>query len=153
MTMAPFDGAATAHLDAAHVGDIHGAFDAVQTVMQRHSDVRVWVCVGDVASNDGEYFEPVAPLNSERRRAYAFDLGAHFREAGRNVADFRLACGVLDDGFAFRQSRCQQNVVRGADRDFREHDACAAQSFRRSRDDVARVDVDLGAERLQSHQM
>jgi hypothetical protein len=44
------------------LGDIHGAFDAVQTVMQRHSDVRVWVCVGDVASNDGEYFEPVAPL-------------------------------------------------------------------------------------------
>jgi calcineurin-like phosphoesterase family protein len=44
------------------IGDIHGAFDAVQTVMQRHRDVGVWVCVGDVASNDGEYFEPVAPL-------------------------------------------------------------------------------------------
>jgi hypothetical protein len=44
------------------LGDIHGAFDAVQSVMQRHRDVRVWVCVGDVASNDGEYFEPVAPL-------------------------------------------------------------------------------------------
>src|ERR1700741_3868592 len=29
MNMAPFDGAATAHLDAAHVGDIHGAFGKI----------------------------------------------------------------------------------------------------------------------------
>jgi NRAMP (natural resistance-associated macrophage protein)-like metal ion transporter len=29
MSMAPFDGAATAHLDAAHVGDIHGAFGSI----------------------------------------------------------------------------------------------------------------------------
>jgi len=44
------------------LGDIHGAFDAVQSIMQRHPDVPLWVCVGDVASNDGEYFEPAAPL-------------------------------------------------------------------------------------------
>jgi len=44
------------------LGDIHGAFDAVQSIMQRHPDVPLWVCVGDVASNDGEYFEPTAPL-------------------------------------------------------------------------------------------
>jgi uncharacterized protein len=44
------------------LGDIHGAFETVQTIMTRHPDVPLWVCVGDVASNDGEYFEPVGPL-------------------------------------------------------------------------------------------
>jgi hypothetical protein len=44
------------------LGDIHGAFDTVHRIMRRHADVPLWVCVGDVASNDGEYFEPVAPL-------------------------------------------------------------------------------------------
>ena len=44
------------------LGDIHGAFDTVQEIMQRHLDVPVWVSVGDVASNEGEYFAPSAPL-------------------------------------------------------------------------------------------
>jgi uncharacterized protein len=44
------------------LGDIHGAFDTVQTIMGRHPEVPLWVCVGDVASNDGEYFTPPAPL-------------------------------------------------------------------------------------------
>ena len=30
--------------------------------MKRHPDVPLWVSVGDVASNDGEYFTPIAPL-------------------------------------------------------------------------------------------
>ena len=41
------------------LGDIHGAFDTVQDIMARHPDVPLWVQVGDVASNDGEYFTPV----------------------------------------------------------------------------------------------
>ena len=44
------------------LGDIHGAFDTVHDIMTRHADVPLWVPVGDVASNDGEYFTPVAPL-------------------------------------------------------------------------------------------
>ena len=44
------------------LGDIHGAFDTVHAIMTRHPDVPLWVCVGDVASNEGAYFEPVAPL-------------------------------------------------------------------------------------------
>jgi len=44
------------------LGDIHGAFDAVQEIMARHPDVPFWVQVGDVASNDGAYFTPVRPL-------------------------------------------------------------------------------------------
>ena len=44
------------------LGDIHGAFDTVQDIMARHPDVPLWVQVGDVASNDGEYFTPCRPL-------------------------------------------------------------------------------------------
>jgi hypothetical protein len=44
------------------LGDIHGAFDAVHDIMTRHPDVPLWVQVGDIASNDGEYFEPIRPL-------------------------------------------------------------------------------------------
>jgi len=38
MNMAPFDGAGTAHLDAAHVGDIHGAFGSIARDQEHHGD-------------------------------------------------------------------------------------------------------------------
>lgn len=44
------------------LGDIHGAFETVQSIMARHVDVSLWVQVGDVATNDGEYFTPLRPL-------------------------------------------------------------------------------------------
>jgi hypothetical protein len=44
------------------LGDIHGAFDTVETIMTRHPEVSLWVQVGDVATNDGEYFTPPQPL-------------------------------------------------------------------------------------------
>jgi uncharacterized protein len=44
------------------LGDIHGAFDTVREIMTRHGDVPLWIQVGDVASNDGDYFTPDAPL-------------------------------------------------------------------------------------------
>ncbi len=44
------------------LGDIHGAFETVQDIMQRHPDVPLWLQVGDVATNDGEYFAPAAHL-------------------------------------------------------------------------------------------
>jgi len=44
------------------LGDIHGAFDTVQIIMKRHPEVPLWVQAGDVATNDGEYFTPLAPL-------------------------------------------------------------------------------------------
>ncbi len=44
------------------LGDIHGAFDTVHEIMARHRDVSLWLSVGDVASNDGTYFVPPAPL-------------------------------------------------------------------------------------------
>jgi predicted phosphodiesterase len=44
------------------LGDIHGAFDTVQDIMARHPDVPLWVQVGDIATNEGEYFTPLRPL-------------------------------------------------------------------------------------------
>jgi len=44
------------------LGDIHGEFETVDDLMKRHADVPLWISVGDVASNDGEYFSPRAPL-------------------------------------------------------------------------------------------
>jgi calcineurin-like phosphoesterase family protein len=44
------------------LGDIHGAFQTVQEIVRRHPEVPLWVCVGDVASNEGEYFTPEAPV-------------------------------------------------------------------------------------------
>jgi uncharacterized protein len=58
------------------VGDIHGAFDTVHAIMNRHADVPLWVCVGDVASNDGEYFEPIAPLYWIKGNNEDFDVVA-----------------------------------------------------------------------------
>jgi hypothetical protein len=40
------------------LGDIHGEFDVVQDILARHADVSLWVQVGDIASNDGDYFTP-----------------------------------------------------------------------------------------------
>ena len=44
------------------VADLHGNFDALAAAMDRHPDVQLWLCVGDVASRAGEYPIPPAPL-------------------------------------------------------------------------------------------
>jgi hypothetical protein len=56
------------------LGDIHGAFETVQLIMKRHEDVPLWVCVGDVASNDGDYFTPAAPLHFIKGNNEDFDV-------------------------------------------------------------------------------
>ena len=40
------------------VADIHGNFEALARAMERHPDVRDWICVGDLASRTGAYPEP-----------------------------------------------------------------------------------------------
>jgi hypothetical protein len=56
------------------LGDIHGEFEAVQMILKRHADVSLWVCVGDVASNEGEYFAPPAPLYFIKGNNEEFDV-------------------------------------------------------------------------------
>ncbi len=44
------------------LGDIHGAFEAVREIMERHREVPFWLCVGDVADAEGRYETFPAPL-------------------------------------------------------------------------------------------
>ncbi|MGE3508192.1 MAG: metallophosphoesterase family protein [Vicinamibacterales bacterium] len=62
------------------LGDIHGAFDAVQEVMARHADVPLWLQVGDVASNEGDYFAPLRPLYWIKGNNEDFDVIAEALE-------------------------------------------------------------------------
>jgi predicted phosphodiesterase len=56
------------------LGDIHGAFDVAQDIMARHPEVPFWVQVGDIATNDGEYFTPVRPLYFIKGNNEDFDV-------------------------------------------------------------------------------
>ena len=67
------------------LGDIHGAFETVEVIMKRHADVPLWVCVGDVASNDGDYFMPVTPLHFIKGNNEDFDVLAEVIH-GRSLA-------------------------------------------------------------------
>ena len=67
------------------LGDVHGTFDIVNDIMTRHADVPLWLCVGDVASNTGEYFTPVAPLHWIKGNNEDFDVIAA-AIAGRSPA-------------------------------------------------------------------
>ena len=67
------------------LGDIHGAFETVDDIMTRHPDVPLWVSVGDVASNSGEYFTPRVPLYWIKGNNEDFDVVAA-AIAGRSPA-------------------------------------------------------------------
>ena len=64
------------------VADIHGNFDALARAMERHADVPLWICVGDLASRTGTYPEPPKPLfwikgnNEDFDRVAAWEGGA-----------------------------------------------------------------------------
>lgn len=59
------------------LGDIHGAFDAVADIMARHPEVSLWVQVGDMASNDGDYFTPSHPVYWIKGNNEDFDVVAN----------------------------------------------------------------------------
>src|SRR5437763_11573559 len=58
------------------LGDIHGAFETVDDIMQRHPDVPLWLSVGDVATNEGEYFTPRRALYWIKGNNEDFDVVA-----------------------------------------------------------------------------
>jgi Icc-related predicted phosphoesterase len=64
------------------VADIHGNFEALTRAMERHPDVPLWICVGDVASRTGAYPTPANPLfwikgnNENFDRIAAWEAGA-----------------------------------------------------------------------------
>jgi Icc-related predicted phosphoesterase len=44
------------------LGDIHGDFASVAAIMNRHPEVPFWLCVGDLADDEGRYEAPPSPL-------------------------------------------------------------------------------------------
>jgi hypothetical protein len=58
------------------LGDIHGAFAAVDDIMARHAEVPFWLQVGDVAANDGTYFTPIRPMYWIKGNNEDFDVVA-----------------------------------------------------------------------------
>ena len=68
------------------VADIHGNFDALTRAMDRHPDVPVWICVGDVASRTGAYPSPPRPLFWIKGNNEDFDRIAEW-EAGRSAVE------------------------------------------------------------------
>jgi len=44
------------------LGDIHGHFDAARAVVAQHPDVPFWLCVGDIADDQGRYASTGAPV-------------------------------------------------------------------------------------------
>ena len=63
------------------VADIHGNFEALSAAIERHPDVPVWLCVGDVASRAGEYPEVATPFYWIKGNNENFDRIARW-EAG-----------------------------------------------------------------------
>jgi hypothetical protein len=66
------------------VGDLHGDFDALDRIMARHPEVAFWVCPGDLATEDGSYPHPRAPLYWIKGNNEDFDFVAA-QPAGRGT--------------------------------------------------------------------
>ncbi len=83
------------------LGDIHGDFASVRRIMQRHSDIPFWLCVGDVADAGGAYEAFDAPLywikgnNEDFNRIAAGDFphGLNYIPNGSamSIGDVRVA--------------------------------------------------------------
>ena len=87
------------------VADIHGNFDALTRAMERHPDVLLWICVGDLASRTGAYPTPPRPLfwikgnNEDFQRIAAWESGEpqphnlHYirNGTGADVGNLRVA--------------------------------------------------------------
>jgi Icc-related predicted phosphoesterase len=94
------------------VADVHGNFDAMTRAMERHPDVPLWICVGDLASRTGAYPEAARPLywikgnNEDFDRIAAWDAGApqprnlHFIRNGTSVEVGPVTVAGLGGTFA-----------------------------------------------------
>jgi len=61
------------------IGDIHGNFEALARIIERHPEIPFWLCVGDVASQAGAYPAPAAPFYFIQGNNEGFDRIAAFR--------------------------------------------------------------------------
>lgn len=70
------------------VGDIHGDFAALDRAVSRHPAVSFWLCPGDVASDEGRYPTPVAPLYWIKGNNEDFDFIARETTEPGSIANF-----------------------------------------------------------------
>ncbi|MGB2713937.1 MAG: metallophosphoesterase [Vicinamibacterales bacterium] len=61
------------------LGDIHGDFGSARRIMMRHEDIPFWLCVGDVADDQGRYEPLPAPLHFVKGNNEGFDVLAEGR--------------------------------------------------------------------------
>ena len=77
------------------IGDIHGNFDALDAILGRHPDIPFWLCVGDVASQAGEYPSAGGAVlfHQGQQRVVRSDRGVSRRDgdASRICISFRTA--------------------------------------------------------------
>jgi hypothetical protein len=92
------------------LGDIHGAFDAARGIIARHPEVPFWLCVGDIATDEGRYEPLGAPVYWIHGNNDNFDAIA----AGDLPADLRYVANgsAVDVGGASEVGR----VFRPGDR-------------------------------------
>jgi uncharacterized protein len=77
-------------MEVGAVADIHGDFDALRQAMERHPEVPLWLCVGDVASDTGEYPTPRAPLYWIKGNNEDFDRVAEWEAGGSPIPNLHL---------------------------------------------------------------
>ena len=85
------------------LGDIHGAFADARRIVARHTDVPAWLCVGDIASDDGGYESMGAPIYWIHGNNDNFDAIAANDAAG-GFASRRKRDGAVGRGFVYRRS-------------------------------------------------
>lgn len=80
------------------LGDVHGNFAALQRILDRHPGIPFWLCVGDLASQDGSYPEPSAPIYWIKGNNESFDRVAAFAAGRERIANLHyLANGTAID--------------------------------------------------------
>jgi uncharacterized protein len=77
------------------LGDVHGNFSALARVLARHSEIPFWLCVGDLASANGSYPEPSAPLYWIKGNNEAFDRVEAFRDGIETIANLHYIANGL----------------------------------------------------------
>jgi Calcineurin-like phosphoesterase len=71
------------------VGDLHGDFDALDRIVASRPEVGFWVCAGDLASENGEYPRPQAPLYWIKGNNEDFDFVAAQPAGGGTIENLR----------------------------------------------------------------
>ncbi|MEW5982833.1 MAG: metallophosphoesterase [Acidobacteriota bacterium] len=80
------------------LGDVHGDFASVRSIMSRHPDVTWWVSVGDLADGEGRYESPPAPLFWIKGNNDNLGFVAELASGRRSLSNLRY----MPNGIPFR---------------------------------------------------